>query len=533
MTNPSSQRIAPDALQHLLGEQSVLALLDVREHGEYNAAHIPGSSSLPRRLIEFNLARLVPWTSVQIVFCDDDEQRAVLAARTAARMGYTHVSVLEGGVNRWAGLGLPTEWGMNVPSKAFGEMIEVSQEVPSIDPLDLNLRIRRGEDLLILDSRTPEEYQRFCIPGARSVPGGELALRITDLVKERPGATVVVNCAGRTRSIIGTRVLQRMGLPKVAALKNGTAGWLLAGLELEQGATRLDLPEPSTEGRATAEAFAVRAATDDGVSFLALDALRSLPNRAGSEPVYLIDVRTADEYAGGHIPGFWWFPGGQAVQRADDAVAVRGATVVFCCDGVARAAVTASWYRQMGFGKVFIVEGGTRAWMASALPLERGMGEQSPFGLADAQETVRTMATGDLQVALRGERRLTLLFVDPSSDFAAGHVPGTRWLPRGWLELRVAAMAPDRSALVVLIDRAGPNAVLAAATLRELGYQNVRALAGGMEAWRRAGLPVEQGLSGVMRPPDDVVPAGPDRSPAETIEYLRWEEALGESFRGQ
>jgi 3-mercaptopyruvate sulfurtransferase SseA len=62
--------------------------------------------------------------------------------------------------------------------------------------------------------------------------------------------------------------------------------------------------------------------------------------------------------------------------------------------------------------------------------------------------------------------------------------------------------------------------------LAELGYGNVAVLEGGMAAWRQAELPVEQGLSGVMKPPDDVVPSGPDRSYAEMVNYLRWEEAL-------
>jgi rhodanese-related sulfurtransferase len=81
------------------------------------------------------------------------------------------------------------------------------------------------------------------------VPGGELALRITDIAKDVDrDTTIIVNCAGRTRSIIGARVLQRMGIPKVFGLKNGTAGWVLAGHKLETGADRVQLPAPSAAG---------------------------------------------------------------------------------------------------------------------------------------------------------------------------------------------------------------------------------------------------------------------------------------------
>src|SRR5262249_41615630 len=172
-------------------------------------------------------------------------------------------------------------------------------------------------------TRTPEEYRRFCIPGGRSAPGGELALRIHDLVREGPRATVVVNCAGRTRSIIGARVLQRMALPNVVSLRNGTSRWVLAGLGLERGARRRERRAASRRGRAGGEALGAGGGGEEGVRMPEVGRLPAVMARAGTEAIYLIDVRTREEYVAGHIPGFWWFPGGQAVQRADDAVAIR------------------------------------------------------------------------------------------------------------------------------------------------------------------------------------------------------------------
>src|SRR5262249_33828883 len=156
---------------------------------------------------------------------DDDGRRARLAAATLERLGYRQGSVLDGGINPWGTDGHETEWGVNVPSKDFGEKGEVVHHLPEIECKDPAARIPKGEKFLILDSRTPEEFRRFCIPGGRSVPGGELALRITDLARNiDQDTTIIVNCAGRTRSIIGARVLQRMGIPRVYGLKNGTAG---------------------------------------------------------------------------------------------------------------------------------------------------------------------------------------------------------------------------------------------------------------------------------------------------------------------
>ena len=118
--------ITTAALAKLMETDAAFALIDVREHGEYNPAHIAGSSSVPRRQLESRMGRLVPFRGVDVIVCDDNGRRAVLAARTLERMGYSRVAVLKGGVNRWAADDLPTEWGMNVPSKDFGERVEVA-----------------------------------------------------------------------------------------------------------------------------------------------------------------------------------------------------------------------------------------------------------------------------------------------------------------------------------------------------------------------------------------------------------------------
>jgi rhodanese-related sulfurtransferase len=223
-------------------------------------------------------------------------------------------------------------------------------------------------------------------------------------------------------------------------------------------------------------------------------------------------------------------PGGQAVQRSDDTVAVRTGVVVFCCDGRVRASQTASWYRQMGFAHVYVVNGGTTAWKAAGLPLASGADEQVEPLVTEARARVRQVSPAGLASALASARPPRLLCVEPSDRFSAGHVPGAHWLPRGWLELRIADVAPDASAPIVVTDEDGHDAVLAAATLMELGYRDVTALAGGSEAWRKDSRPLEVGLTGVSRPPDDVVPAGPDRSYADMINYLRWEEKLGHKY---
>jgi rhodanese-related sulfurtransferase len=519
--------ISPDALKDLLASRTQFAFIDVREASEYNSSHIPGASLIPRRLLEFQMALAVPYPGTPIVVCDDDGRRAALAAATLERMGYGQVSVLDGGMNHWVTRNYPTEWGMNVPSKDFGEKMEVVHHVPEMEATELHARLDRGEKLVILDTRTPEEYQRFCIPGGRSMPGGELALRIHDITKDvEPDTTIVVNCAGRTRSIIGTRLLQRMGIPNVYGLKNGTSGWMLAGYQLETGGDRLTLPAPTPEGLAAAEAYAARLATEDGVRYLDIPALQTMMQRRSQETVYCIDVRSEEEYRSAHIPGFRWFPGGQAVQRSDDVAVVKNCPIVFCCDGKARATFTASWYRQMGFAEVYVVDGGTAAWQARGLALEQGLSEPPAFALEAARAAVRLLTPQALHASLPP----IVLFVETSQDFARGHVPGAYWMPRGWLELRIGVLVPEKTTPIAVTCSDGRNATLAGATLKELGYQDVAVLDGGMAAWQAAGLAMEKGLTNVMSAPADLVMSGPDRNFADMMHYLRWETALGEKY---
>ena len=515
--------ISDSELDALFKGDTPFALIDVRESGEYNSSHIPGAALIPRRRIEYIIGDSAPAKGVALVVCDDDGRRAQLAAATLERLGYSNVSVLDGGVNRWSTRDYPTEWGVNVPSKDFGEMLEVVHHVPEISAEDLHDRIERGDKLVILDTRTPEEFQRFCIPGGRSMPGGELALRITDVVNEiDEDTTVILNCAGRTRSITGTRVLQRMGI-QALGLKNGTSGWLLAGFELENGADRVELAEVSDEGRAAAEEYAARLAQEDGVRYLSPDALADLISRRESETVYLVDVRTDQEFADGHIPGFRSWPGGQAVQRADDLAVVKNSTIVFCCDGRARSTVTGSFYRQMGHREVYVVDGGAPAWAVSGRELASGVERASVAGLGDAFRSVALVSAQELN----DNPPQVVLFVDTSQDFSGGHTPGAKWLSRSWLEIEIGDLAPDKNTSIAVTCGSGRNSALAAVTLGELGYTSVSVLEGGMGAWRQAGLPVEQGLTGIVRPPADINYLGVDRSYGEMMNYLRWETELG------
>jgi rhodanese-related sulfurtransferase len=201
--------------------------------------------------------------------------------------------------------------------------------------------------------------------------------------------------------------------------------------------------------------------------------------------------------------------------------------VVFACDDKVRATLVASWYRQFGFEEVYAVDGGTTAWAAAGLALEQGSSASStPFGLAEAREQVKALSPQELQAA----QSPVVIFVNTSQEFASGHVPGANWVPRGSLELQIGELSPSKDTAITVTCSDGRNAALSGATLREMGYENVSVLEGGMAAWQQAGLPVEKGLSGVMLAPTDMVNAGADRNFADRMMYLRWETALGDKY---
>jgi rhodanese-related sulfurtransferase len=520
--------ITPADLAALRERGATHALLDLRERGAYERGHIFRATALPRRLLEFRLPRLVTGRSTPLVLCDDGTL-SELAAPTLAAMAYAHVRTLQGGLQGWRA-GRPLVQGLNVESKVFGEQMLHANKTPQIGPHELKQRLDAGEDLVIVDSRTPEEYHRGCIPGSVSVPGGELIVRIAELVKNSE-QTIVVHCGGRTRSYIGAESVRRLGLPNpVIALENGTMGWQLAGLELERGAARWG-PAISERGRALAEPLAARVAADEKIAFVEAAELRALWDRRHAENLNILDVRTSDEYAAGHVAGAVWAPGGQAVQATDEYVAVRTARIVLVCDATARSVITASWLRRMGFPNVAVLRGGLPAWTAIGEAVEQGHPSPAPAGLDAAWASVATVSATALDSELRGGRGPLVLNVDQSDAYARAHVPRAAWVCRSRLELRMPTVAPDRAVPVVITCGDGDASTLAAATLGSLGYAAVRVLEGGMRAWAAAGLAAEVGATRLLDEADDVVLKPYERGRKAMEDYLRWEELLDDEGR--
>jgi rhodanese-related sulfurtransferase/predicted metal-dependent enzyme (double-stranded beta helix superfamily) len=507
--------VSPVEVRAMLQDGGEMALLDLREEGVFSEEGHPFfANSLPLSRLELMIRDLVPRQSARVVVYDGgDDGLADRAATKLALMGYRNLAVMAGGARAWAAA-YQLFTGVNVPSKAFGELVEHRCETPHIAAAELKRRIDAGEEVLIVDSRPIGEFRNMSIPGAFDCPGAELVYRVPDRVPS-PDTLVVVNCAGRTRSIIGAQSLRNAGLPNpVIALENGTMGWELAGLELARGREE-SLSPPSPEGLARARAMADRVAERFAIRRIDDAGLARFTAEAEQRALYLFDVRSPEEYASGHLAGARSAPGGQLVQATDVYMATRNARIVLVDDDGVRAVMTGSWLAQMGWPEIHVLEGGL-----AGRALVQGIAAQVIPELERA--AVATISPAELKALIdRGEAAVVDLA--PSIAYEAGHIPGAWFAVRARLPHSLDE-APKRSVLVLT----SPDAVLArlaAAELGDCGFAELRVLDGGTAAWRAAGLPLATGREAMADIPNDCWrrPYDPYAPPDARERYLKWE----------
>ena len=508
-------RVNAQQLKAALHDGGEIAVLDSREEMPFGERHILMASCMPHGRVEVMAADMVPRRGARVVWCDDGDGTATVAAERMVSLGYTDVSVLDGGIAAWAAAGYRIYSGVHVPSKAFAEVVEHDAGTPWITAEQLKAMIESGMDMAVFDSRSFEEYHTNSIPTAVSVPGAELVLRFKDLVPS-PSTTIVVNCGGRTRSIIGAQSLINAGVPnKVVSLKDGTMAWHLAGFQVIQGADRRP-PNVSAEGATAARKAAASVAERFAISRIDAGTLAAWRAESDVKSLYVLDVRTPEEYAAGHVAGIRSAPGGQLIQETDNYLATWGARVVLVDDDGVRASMTASWLKQMGWTDVAVIA-------LDAVPGPRAAGPYRAGALGLATATAPTIDVAELKGHL-DSGTATVVDLEYSKPYKKCHIPGAWFSTPGRLA-SVLAKLPTTGPLVVTSPD-GALARLAATRLAKTASRPVVALAGGTDAWVAAGQPLETGADRLADTTDDVwLPArerGGDRETAMRA-YLAWE----------
>jgi rhodanese-related sulfurtransferase len=502
--------MSPTELRRRWRAGEEVALLDVREEGPYSLAHPFFAVSLPLSQIELRILDLIPRLSAPLVVYDDGEGYAERAAARISALGYIDISILEGGLEGYALIGEVFR-DVNAPSKAFGELVEAIRHTPSLSANEAKALIETEANLVVLDARRFEEYRTMSIPRGVSVPGGELAFRARE-VAPSPDTTIIVNCAGRTRSIIGTQSLINAGLPnKIFALRNGTIGWTLAGHQVERGRTDRFLQRPKASypaALADAKAWAERI----GVSILDRSRFEQFLNEAKERTLHLLDVRTPEEYEHAHPPGFASVPGGQLVQATDEWVAVRGARLVLFDDDGIRARMAASWLVQMGW-EAYVV--GPDAVQANET------GERVPRRPARPDPGRTTI---DVAALAANRADWTIVDLTRSPAYAASHLPGAHFVLASRFAKDLARL--PGSGAIVLTSADGDEALFSLADAGAATSRKVVVLKGGTRAWTAAGHPLERDHHSWISQPDDVYKRpyeGTDNAAAAMQAYIDWE----------
>ena len=506
-----AKALHPGEVRAALLSAGEVALVDVREQHPFAGGHILLAVHAALSRLELDLPRLVPCREARLILCDGGEGLVQRAADVAAELGYRRIAVLDGGTPAWRAAGYRLFTGLNATGAALAETVDLVCRPPQMAPAELAQRRSAGEAVVVLDSRPWEEYRDRHVPGAIACPGGELVYRAPTLVPD-PETTVVVNCAGRSRSIFGAQSLINAGLPNpVYALAQGTHGWALAGLDLDRGSGPRADGAPGGRADPRVRQAAVALARACGTTVIDGETLRTWCREREQRTLYLLDVRSPEEYAAGHVPGALCAPGGQLVECADDWVGVRGGRIVLLDDDGVRAPMAAGWMRQLGYPVVAVLDDPGAAAGASG----------SPCWTIPPMPGVPMLEPGFLEP---GD---VLLELSPGVSFVRCHARGALWALRARLGQVQGGLPGGR--LVVMDDAGGILAGRAVKELRAAGRSDACCLPGGLEALRATGHALASGREGMLHAMDDChfLPADMVEDPmAEAAAYLAWQADL-------
>ena len=534
--NISITRVHYQDVRTRLLERKEVALLDVREEDPHARSHPLFAANFPLSRLEQDAFAKLPRHDAYIVTFDSgkptegyDATDAELAAQRLIALGYTNVSIFDGGLSAWEKAGGELFIDVNVPSKSFGELVESRAHTPSLPAEEVQALINEKADMVIVDARRFDEFNTMSIPTAISCPGAELVLRIAELAP-RPETRVIVNCAGRTRSIIGTQSLINAGIPnQVNALRNGTIGWTLAGQTLDRGQVR-KFGEVSEQTKSNAANRARDVADKAGVKRASISDVQTWRNQI-DRTTYFLDTRTPEEYAAGHIPGFRSTPGGQLVQETEMVAPVRGARIVLAdTDGV-RSNMSASWLAQMAWD-VYVLDGVDRAMLTEQGAWQAPLPKMPQVPEIDTVELKRELDNN-------GSNSIVVIDLSKHAQYVQGHIPGANYVMRS--QFATALKTLPEATRYVLVCTDGVQSCFAFEELKQRlqvrqgneAQVDVRVLKGGTQAWKLAGLALETGPTRLVSEPLDRYkrPYEGTEVPREAMQaYLDWEFGLVEQL---
>jgi rhodanese-related sulfurtransferase len=482
-------------------------LLDVREAAEVEAdGYIEGAVNIPVRDLLANLDKLPAKDQPIVIYCASGHRGGMTLA-TLKLLGYTNVRNLAGGLNGWkkaslpvvtgsvpaapAALGMPEITDQPVFEMLNGFLVAMPNDFYSIKSDKLAEALTSATPPTILDIRTAEEFAKDgYIEGAINIPMQDIFSSLDKLPAS--DAPIVVNCVSGHRGSIVAMGLRLLGYENVTNLAGGLNAWKAAQLPVEGWVDwTVKWPEyiaSMPEGYSTIKAADLNTALVEN-------------------PLFVLDVReTAELEMDGFIAGAVNIPIREVLNNLDNLPAKDQPIVVYCLSGHRAALVMAS-LQMLGYADVKNLAGGLSGWKKAELQVEMGTLPAQPTAgtapevdavllrdlsafLTNVPEGFFTVKAPDLNVELTGTPAPILVDVRTAEETAEGHIDGALLIPFREVAANLAQLPADKAGRIVVLCQSGHRGAIITMYLRMTGYTDVRNLAGGMNAWIAAELPV-------------------------------------------
>jgi rhodanese-related sulfurtransferase len=395
----------------------------------------------------------------------------------------------------------------------YAQMIgALPQGYAGMKPADVSAAMAEATPPFLLDVREAAELEKDgYIKGAVQMSVREVLKNLDKL--PAPDAKIIIYCGSGQRGGMLMGVLRVLGYTSVFNMGGGLGAWKTAKLPVETGS----MPEAAKAISTPIIADkALYTALDESMStlpdgFLGTKADKVKEMMASATPPTLLDLRTADEVTkSGYIEGSINIPVGELFTSLDKLPAKDAPIVLYCGSGL-RGSIAIEGLRLLGYTNVLNMGGGFGAWKTAAFPIA---------GIADWNMVWKDFLTnlpGDyytikadlLKGQIDGGAAPFMLDVREAAEIeTAGYIKGAVNIPvRNVLKNLDKLPAQDQP--IVIYCGSGHRGAMVMASLRMLGYTDVRNLGGGLGGWVKAEFPVEKGT----KPADPVAGTAPTVDP--------------------
>jgi rhodanese-related sulfurtransferase len=383
-------QVTAEALAARRARGEPVTVVDVRTEEEYLRGHVPDAYHVPGGQLVREVPALLDRPDAPVVVSCAGRTRGILGAALLREAGLPNVQALLNGAMGWRLAGYELEEGPGRGRPTVAPDAHAAWTAPAttrlldaeglrvLSPADFSA-LRTREPHYVVDVRLPEEFRAGHLPGAISLPAGQLALHYENWLAV-PSLPVIVLADDAIRPVWAAALLQRLGFADVRVLEGGLPALVAAGLTLEPG-DNLPPVFGLDAARQTSPRVAPRALADE--------------LRAGR--VVVLDVRGSGEFGMGHLPGARWLARGKLEPGVGALAPDPASPLVAVCDTGVRSALAAATLRALGYGTARFLDGGLPAWQAAGLPVVDGL-DGADVSVAEAQgDFGHTLWSGAMQ----------------------------------------------------------------------------------------------------------------------------------------